>query len=156
MKKNNHEIFKILALIFLFNVSISCSEKEQVDNSLDLSTMELELDIDLSKGKFDLSQDIDVLSKEMTDLIFSVDSEVQSFSIRKSNNILLINYPQSSPLLRGAAFLAPCKTQKKTCRSKKCVKDTLKKILGDGDRDVDIKYRRNTFSVTIEYTYQDC
>ena len=49
-----------------------------------------------------------------------------------------------------------CETLKKTCRSEKCVASTLIEILGDGDRDVLIKYERKMLSVQIYYTYQDC
>ncbi len=51
---------------------------------------------------------------------------------------------------------ASCETQEKKCRTRKCIEDELEGILGDGERDVDINYRRNTFSATIEWAYQDC
>ena len=156
MTRKRHEIFKISSVIFFLAVLISCTKKEEVENTIDLNNLNLELEIDFSKGKFDLSQDIMLLTSEMTDLIYSKDNNIKSFSIEKSNNQLLINYPQKETTRGGEYIAAPCDTQKKTCRNKKCVEDTLKKILGKGDRDVIIKYSRNTFSVTIEYTYQDC
>lgn len=131
--------------------------KKKYKNPLDLSEMELTLDLDFSKEKFQLDKGIELLARDMTDYIFN-DNEnsldkLNFFSIRKNENELLINYPAQ---MSKQLYIAPCKTQKKTCRSRKCVEDTLKEILGDGNRDVDISYRRNNFSVTIEYTYQDC
>jgi len=117
--------------------------------------LNLDLNINFSKAKFPLSEDLGVLAKDIADYIY--DDEVGnkgSFRIRKSGDFLLINHPlvKNNYSYRGG----PCKPISVTCRSKKCVTNALKKVFVDPDRDVDISYRRNRFSVTITYTYQDC
>ncbi|WOC39616.1 hypothetical protein [Polaribacter sp. HL-MS24] len=156
-------ISKIAFITILSLTLFACSENEKEQETLiDLTNMNLELSIDFSKGKFEIEKGINVLAKEMTDYIYDdkmgVNDKISNFNIRKSKSELLINIPSdnNSNLQQRMAWDKPCKTKSKTCRSKSCVEKTLKEILGDGSRDVDIKYRRNTFSVTIEYTYQDC
>jgi len=158
MKYISKFAFTIILSLTLF----ACNQGDTMqENPVNLKGMNLKLNIDFSKGTFMLDKGIDVFAKEMTNYIYDdnidISVKISSFNIRKYKNELLINIPKTKySNLQQKVYLAPCKTLKKTCRSKACVQKTLEKILGDGSRDVNITYRRNTFSVTIEYTYQDC
>lgn len=80
------------------------------------------------------------------------------FYVVKQDKYLLVQ--QEMPMMndnntQNESF-ETCETLKKTCRSEECVADTLVEILGDGTRNVLIKYERKLLSVQIYYTYQDC
>lgn len=80
------------------------------------------------------------------------------FYVVKQDKYLLVQ--QEIPMMNDNStqnkILKTCETLKKTCRSEECVADTLVEILGDGTRNVLIKYERKLLSVQIYYTYQDC
>ncbi|MFV0248037.1 MAG: hypothetical protein ACK5H1_03630 [Tenacibaculum sp.] len=152
--------FTLLLSILFFT---QCNENEdQIKNN---KSFNIKLNLNLSKGVFDLSKGINSLSDELLSYIDSNKNKKQiNFNFRKIENKIYVNYANKElkniinkkRLRSNFYFSEPCKTEKKTCRSKSCVEKTIKKILGDGSRSVTIKYIRNTFSVTIEWNYQDC
>jgi hypothetical protein len=108
--------------------------------------------IDLNKGTADWAIGI---ASTVFDETIPEDQKTSEFYIFKQGQNLLVN--QEIPLKTdNTEALKNCETLKKTCRSEQCVSDTLIGILGDGDRNVLIKYERKLLSVQIYYTYQDC
>lgn len=111
--------------------------------------------IDLNKGTADWANGI---ASEVFDKTIPEDQKTSEFRIFKQGENLLVN--SETPLKSNGAedtkATKNCQTLKKTCRSEQCVADTLIDILGDGDRNVLIKYERKMLSVQIYYTYQDC
>ncbi len=107
----------------------------------------------------DLSKGTETWASNMAAVIFDTsvpDDEIgQELYLSSTENTLQVysELPMNSDKKEGTKN---CSTQKKTCRSEKCVTETLIKILGDGDRNVTIKYERKLLSVQIYYTYQDC
>ncbi len=160
-----------LATLLLAFTLTNCSDnEEQIQSELNLDGMQIELNIDFSKAKYNVNDGIENLASELTEYIYAEDEEldtrISDIQFRRAAENIYINYPEKELIeifsktshTRRDAFLAadPCETESKTCRNRSCVESTLKEILGDGSRDVNIEYRRNTFSVTIKWTYQDC
>ncbi len=122
------------------------------ENSSNAKTTLYNTTIDLSKGT-------EAWASDMAAVIFdkSVPDEkiTQELYLSSRDNAIQVHseLPMNSDNKEGTKN---CATQKKTCRSEKCVTETLIKILGDGDRNVTIKYERKLLSVQIYYTYQDC
>jgi len=119
----------------------------------------LETDKTLYETKIDLKEGAQGWAKNIASIIFdetiSEDKKTSEFYISKQDNSLLVN--GELPLgIEKVVGDKNCKTEKKTCRSEKCVANTLIEILGDGSRNVLIKYERKMLSVQIYYTYQDC
>lgn len=107
--------------------------------------------IDLTKGTADWASGI---AAAVFDTTLPEKQKTTEFTILKQGQYLLVN--SEIPFKSGGEDTKNCETLKKTCRSEQCVADTLIDILGDGDRNVVIKYERKLLSVQIYYTYQDC
>jgi hypothetical protein len=116
----------------------------------------------LYKARIDLNQGTQNWAKNIASVVFdetiSENEKVYEFYVSKQENDLLINseIPMMSENENKEEGSKNCNTLKKTCRSEKCVANTLIEILGDGSRNVLIKYERKMLSVQIYYTYQDC
>jgi hypothetical protein len=149
-----------MLLYILITLTIPVCNLKEERTPIDLTDMQLDLEIDLSAGKFNMEEGIGMFIRELTACIFTEEKGLtgkhRHVSIRRSGDELLINTPDTKEIFNSRWTLQPCETKKITCRSERCVENALKTILGNGSRDVDIKYRRNPFSVTITYTYQDC
>jgi hypothetical protein len=111
------------------------------------------------ESKIDLKEGTQKWSNNVASIIFddtiSEDEKTLEFHVFKQDNNLIVNgeMPLRSDKLGRDQN---CNTEKKTCRSEKCVANTLIEILGDGSRNVLIRYERKMLSVQIYYTYQDC
>lgn len=116
----------------------------------------------LYSAQIELSTGTDAWARGIASIVFDETlSEVNKttiFQITRENNTLLVNGEVAlmNDKENTIKALKNCKTLKKTCRSEECVTDTLIEILGDGKRNVLIKYERKLLSVLIYYTYQDC
>ena len=142
-----------LVLIMVSAVSILCAQENQESTNAYKS---------LYKTKIDLTVGADDWANNIASVIFDEsipeNQKTTEFNISKQKNNLLVNneIPLRSNKDDKDEDSKSCETVKKTCRSEKCVASTLIEILGDGDRDVLIKYERKMLSVQIYYTYQDC
>ncbi len=155
--KMRFKMERILKIVFVIALSFSlfaCNDKKEIPENLDLTDLKLDLKLDFSKGKFKMKEGIANFVTELTDYIYNdnVENKVNTFRIRIVNDELLYNMEQ--PQTRASA-MAPCETKKIKCYSKEDVEKALAEIIGEGDRDVDIKFRRHTLSVTIELKIHD-
>lgn len=150
------------ALLLLF--SCNNSDDPIPENHFAIDNLD-NLSIDLSKGVFDNSNGTKELVDDFTKLIFTnengFDNKSGTYSFKPIGKKIYVNYSieELKSLSEANARLidfAPCGAQTTTCYSEGCVKDTLSSIMGDGDRDVDISYRRYWNRVEITYEYQDC
>jgi len=143
----------VLILLVLCNTLFSYGQV----NSADTNTYK-----SLYKARIDLKQGTQNWAKNIATVVFdetiSENEKVHEFYVSKQENDLLINseIPIMSENENKEEGSKNCSTLKKTCRSEKCVANTLIEILGDGSRNVLIKYERKMLSVQIYYTYQDC
>lgn len=114
--------------------------------------------IDLTKGTEGTEDWAEKIASVVFDETISEDEKTYEFYVSKQENDLLVNQemPLKSDKVNKEESSNNCETVKKTCRSEKCIANTLIEILGDGDRDVLIKYERKLLAVQIYFTYQDC
>ncbi len=142
-----------LILIMVLAVSVLYAQDDQESTNAYKSLYKTK--IDLKKGTEDWANNI---ASVVFDESIPENQKTTEFNISKQKNNLLVNseIPLRSNKNDKDEDSKSCETVKKTCRSEKCVASTLIEILGDGDRDVLIKYERKMLSVQIYYTYQDC
>lgn len=142
--------------LLLAMISI-CTLLSGQENSENISTHKALFDtkIDLNKGTTDWAQNV---AEVLFDKTIQENQQTPEFYVFKQGNDLLVH--QEAPMMntntKEVEKLKKCETLKKTCRSEECVTKTLIEILGEGDRNVLIKYERKLLSVQIYYTYQDC
>lgn len=146
--------FKTNLILIIFCISPIIYGQEGLEKKDTLKTA--------NNTKINLNEGTKVWADNMASVVFdktiAENKKIKEFYIYKQDNNLLVN--QEIVLKDNGANneenLKACETLKKTCRSEKCVAETLIEILGDGDRNVFIKYERKMLSVQIYYTYQDC
>lgn len=145
--------FRNCWFVIMFCVASFLYSQEHSDNSK--IEPSYTANIDLSKGTSDWANSI---ASTVFDKTIPENRKTSEFSIFKQGQYLLVNseIPLKSNGAEDTRATKNCQTLKKTCRSEQCVADTLIDILGDGDRNVLIKYERKMLSVQIYYTYQDC
>ncbi len=143
--------FKTGLLLFTLCVTTCLNAQETTDSTNTYKS--------LYTAKIDLAKGTETWSKSIAAVVFdktiSEGDKTSEFFLLKQENDLLVN-PEIPLKNNKDEPLAICETLKKTCRSEECVADTLIEILGDGNRNVLIKYERKLLSVQIYYTYQDC
>jgi hypothetical protein len=137
--------FKNGFILILFCVSTFLNAQETEDSTNTYKS--------LYNARIDLTTGTETWAKNITDIVFdetiSEDEKTSQFYFLKQENTLLVNpkIPFKSHKVTKEEALIICKTLKKICRSEKCVTSTLIAILGDGDRNVLIKYERKLLSV---------
>lgn len=145
---------KIAALFLVFFVACFSYGQESTSASKNYTSL-YTASITVNEGTQNWSRS---LASVIFDETIAENDKVNEFYISKSEDNLLVNSEMPMQLGKDGKEVGSnnCSTLKKTCRSEKCVASTLIKILGDGDRNVLIKYERKMLSVQIYYTYQDC
>lgn len=113
------------------------------------------------KTNIDLVSGTENWAKNIASIVYSEDipeeEKTFSFLVSKRENMLLVNNELTMKEEDDSVDMAQnCTTLEKTCRSENCVKNVLIEILGEGNRNVLIKYERKMLAVKIYYTYQDC
>jgi len=125
-----------------------------IEENFSLENLDLKLDIDFNQAKVPAtSEGLKMLLDELTLEVYGTSEDSQVLKFYSSEGFYVVERLSSSTENTAAK---PCKTESITCHNAEEVKAALIKIIGDGTRDVIIKYDRKLLSVEISYTYQDC
>tara|TARA_R110002072_G_scaffold232309_2_gene389724 strand:- start:24238 stop:24726 length:489 start_codon:yes stop_codon:yes gene_type:complete len=160
------KVFLMIGFLSFAVIFSSCDKIEnQSKDALNMRGMELELNVDL-RAKYSLSEeDLNKLTNDIVELIYTDANAEENGNVEKIESISIYRNDSSLILeINGYSVVnyddskapKPCPSATTTCYSKSCVKNTLTDIIGDGSRDVIIVYDRGSLSVTITWAYQDC
>ncbi|MFD0796010.1 hypothetical protein ACFQZJ_00945 [Maribacter chungangensis] len=145
---------RTVLLLTMISICTLLSGQENPENTSTPKSL-FDTKIDLNKGTTNWAAGV---ASVVFDKNIPENQKTAEFYVFKQDNDLLVN--QETPMMKDNTKegdnIKNCETLKKTCRSEKCVTDALIEILGNGDRNVLIKYERKLLSVQIFYTYQDC
>ncbi|MEM7107931.1 MAG: hypothetical protein AAF519_06870 [Bacteroidota bacterium] len=155
MKTMKTIVLHVCLAILLFATGCADNNLAPKDD-LDLNEMELELNM----KDFGLDKKIPIEGQPLLDFMLTNYDELEelepeyriTFSQRDSEAYYMISKIEKSTTSNGRTSFEELVTECRTCRSENCVKEALGEAIGDGKEDVDIEYRRNTFSATVCWT----
>ena len=148
-------VFFAFSMCMLF---FACEQNNvEAQDNLDLSGIGIDLNLDLS-GMVQLDQEYPIDESIKSFFIKAYDEineleenlELKLLQKADGNFFLIQEITEENP--NGRIMVEGLETVCKTCRSRKCVVNTLEEAIGDGSDDVDITYRRKTFGAEVCYT----
>lgn len=148
---------KIIFILTVAFFAANCTKTNETED-LNLKDLNLALSVEMSSSSVENTpSNISLLIGELTDRLFNAEEHSsENIYIKNVDGSLQIKITETGSSEIPDFAGKPCAEQSTRCYSRECVKTTLESILGDGKRDVIIKYERNLTNVLISWQYQDC
>ncbi len=168
-RKRGLTIGLITATLFAIGITYFYFCENQLDSLNNKPFIKAPLNLELSENfPKDFMGRLTIHSNEIPEIIDELTSYILSDDLKDSDkkDIFVLTFNQVNKTIDFNPFssknkngnptlnntIRPCHST--TCRNASCLRDTLENIIGDGDRDVTITYKRNSLSVTISWSYE--